>query len=140
VASRSEVGHSAPERAKARTNLMAAAQHSDRRAMDSVNPDETCVALRLEFGGCSRDELDDWAIVVQEVVDQHANDAAPGAAVRCLYSPLIVEILFTVENETKASVHQRVAAIVGSIEAVIPRRFDTDTATRSADHRNLVPA
>lgn len=119
---------------------MAATQHSDRRAMNAVNPDETCVALRLEFGGCSRDELDDWAIAVQEVVDQHAYEAAPGAAVRCLYNPLTVEILFTVENETKASVHQRVATVVGAIEAVIPTRFDTDTATRSADPRDLVPA
>lgn len=61
--------------------------------------------LGLEFGGCSREQLEDWAIVVQEVVDKHAADAAPGAAIRCTYEPLAVEILFTVENETKASVH-----------------------------------
>lgn len=98
------------------------------------------MVLRLGFGGCSRDELADWAIVVQQVIDQHAADAAPGAAVRCIYEPLTVEIIFTVENETKASVHQRVAAVVGAIEAVIPTRFDTDAATRSADRRDLVTA
>ena len=118
---------------------MATAQRPDTEAMAS-SPQETCVVLRLEFGGCSRDELADWAIVVQQVIDQRAADSAPGAAIRCIYEPLTVEILFTVENETKASVHQRVAAVVGAIEAVIPTRFDTDTATRSADRRDLVPA
>jgi hypothetical protein len=119
---------------------MAATRQPDNEAMASRTPDETCVVLRLEFGGCSRDELDDWAIVVQQVVDEHASEAAPGAAIRCTYEPLAVEILFTVEKETKASVHQRVAAVVGAIEAVVPTRFDTDTATRSADPRDLVPA
>lgn len=119
---------------------MTTAQRTDNEAMTSSNPQETCVVLRLEFGGCSRDELADWAIVVQEVIDQHAAEAAPGAAIRCIYDPLTVEILFTVENETKASVHQRVAAVVGAIESVVPTGFDTDTATRSADPRDLVPA
>jgi hypothetical protein len=119
---------------------MARNRQPDSEAMAPRTTDETCVALRLEFGGCTRDELDDWAIVVQQVVDQHASDAAPGAAIRCIYQPLAVEILFTVENETKASVHQRVAAVVGAIEAVVPTRFDTDTAMRSADSPDLVPA
>ena len=119
---------------------MATARRTDSEAMVSSTPQETCVELRLEFGGCSRDELADWAIVVQQVVDQNASDAAPGAAIRCIYEPLAVEILFTVENETKASVHQRVAAVVGAIEAAVPTRFDTDTATRSADPRDLIPA
>lgn len=78
--------------------------------MSSPPPGETSIVLRLEFGGCSREELDDWAIVIQQVMDQHASEAAPGAAVRCTYEPLAVEIFFTVENETKATVHQRVAA------------------------------
>lgn len=119
---------------------MATAQRTDGEAMDPFTPQETCVVLRLEFVGCSQDELADWAIVVQEVIDQHAAEAAPGAAIRCIYEPQTVEILFTVENETKASVHQRVAAVVGAIEAVVPTRFDTDTATRSADPRDLIPA
>ena len=65
---------------------------------------------------------------------------APGAAIRCVYDPLTVEVLFTVENATKAEVHQRVAAVVGAIETVVPSAFDTDTATRSADPRELIPA
>jgi hypothetical protein len=119
---------------------MATARRTDSEAMASPTPQETCVVLRLEFGGCSRDELADWAIVVQQVVDEHASEAAPGAAIRCIYEPLTVEILFTVEDETPARVHQRVAAVVGAIEAVVPTRFDTDTATRSAAPRDLVPA
>jgi hypothetical protein len=119
---------------------MAMARHPDTEAMTSKNPSETCVVLRLEFGGCTREVLEDWAIVVQEVVDKHAAEAAPGAAIRCVYDPLTVEVLFTVENATKAEVHQRVAAVVGAIETVVPSAFDTDTATRSADPRELIPA
>ncbi|HUB75091.1 MAG TPA: hypothetical protein VL979_13795 [Solirubrobacteraceae bacterium] len=107
--------------------------------MAPLTPSETCVVLRLEFGSCSREELQDWAIVIQEVVDQRAGEAAPGAAVRCTYEPLAVEVLFTAENATPAEVHQRVTTVVQAIETVVPR-FDTDTATRTADPRELVAA
>jgi len=118
---------------------MAAASRSDSEAM-APTPNETCVVLRLGFGGCTRDELEDWAAVIQEVVDEQAADAAPGAAVRCIFDPLAVELLFTVENATKAEVHQRISAVVGAIETVVPSEFSTDTATRSADPREPVPA
>jgi hypothetical protein len=107
--------------------------------MTAPNPQETCVVLRLEFGGCSRDELVDWGAVVQEVIDARAGDAAPDAAIRCIYQPMAVEILFTVENATQSEVHQRVAAVVAAIESVVPKGFDTDTATRSGVPRERVP-
>lgn len=119
---------------------MATAQRTDSEAMASSTPKETCVVLRLEFGGCTREELEDWAAVIQEVVDERAGEAAPGAAVRCVYEPLTVEVLFTAENATAAEVHRRVAAVVGAIETVVPSGFNTDTATRSADLREPVPA
>ena len=115
-------------------------QRSDSKAMVPTIPSETGVVLRLEFGGCSREELIDWGAVVQEVIDQRAGDAAPDAAIRCIYQPMSVEILFTVENATLAEVHRRIAAVVAAIENVVPTRFDTDIATRSADPRELVPA
>lgn len=118
---------------------MAAAQRPDIDAM-VPSPQETCVMMGLEFGGCSREDLVDWALVIQEVVDTRASDAAPGAAVRCVYEPLTVEIIFAVENETKAGIHKRVAAVLAAVESVVPSSFDTDTATRSADRRELVPA
>ncbi len=118
---------------------MAAASRPDNEAM-APTPTETCVVLGLEFGGCSREVLEDWAAVIQEVVDERASDAAPGAAIRCTYEPLAVEILFTVENATPAEVHQRVAAVVGAIQTVVPSAFNTDTATRSAAPREPVPA
>jgi hypothetical protein len=118
---------------------MATAFRSDSEAV-MPTPTETCVVLGLDFGGCSREELEDWAAVIQEVVDERAPDAAPGAAVRCIYEPLTVEVLFTVENATPAEVHQRVTAVVRAIQDVVPSRFNTDTATRSADPREPIPA
>jgi hypothetical protein len=96
--------------------------------------------LGLEFVGCSRANLEDWAAVIQEVVDERAGNAAPGAAIRCIYDPLTVEILFTVENATPAEVHERVTAVVSAIQDAVPTAFNTDTATRSADRRDPVPA
>jgi hypothetical protein len=118
---------------------MAAAFRPDSEAM-TPTPQETCVVLRLEFVGCSRAELEDWAAVIQEVVDERAADAAPGAAVRCLWKPLGVELVFTAENASPAEVHQRVTTVVEAIQTVVPAAFDTDTATRSADPRQPVPA
>ncbi len=93
------------------------------------------MVLRLEFTECSRRELEDLAIVVQQVIDSRAREAARGAAVRCLHDPLTVEVLFTVENATRQDVHQRVAAVVGAIESALPVAFNTDAATRSTDQR-----
>ncbi|MHB1808910.1 MAG: hypothetical protein ACYCU0_06400 [Solirubrobacteraceae bacterium] len=110
----------------------------DGDAASAVPNDQTRVRLRLEFGGCSREELEDWAIVIQEVVD--AADPDLHAAIGCILDPMTVEILFAVENETTSQVHERVARVVGSIEAVVPARFDTDAATRSTDSQELVAA
>lgn len=117
---------------------MATAQGPGSEAMASAIPEETCVAVGLEFGGCSREELEDWAIVVQEAVDEYASDAAPGAAVSCRFDPLTVEVLFTVENETAAQVHRRISDVLAAVQRVVPVRFDTETATRSGDGRELV--
>jgi hypothetical protein len=120
---------------------MAAARQTDIEAMASTPPKETCVVLRLEFSDeCSRTELEDYAILVQEATDERAADAAPGAAIRCTYEPMAVEIIFTVENESIAEVHHRVASVVAAIEDALPFTFDTETATRSADRRELVHA
>jgi hypothetical protein len=119
---------------------MPATRRPDTKTMPAAAPEETCVVLRLEFGGCSRQELEDCAILIQEVVDSRAAEAAPGAAIRCVHDPLTVEVLFTVENATRQDVHQRVAAVVGAIESVLPVAFDTDAATRSTDRRELVAA
>jgi hypothetical protein len=107
----------------------------------TASPEETCVVLGVEFRGISRDQLEDYAALIQESVDERAGEAAPDAAVRCTYEPLGVELLFTVENESMAEVHQRVAAVVAAIQAALPVAFDTDTATRSAPRRrrSLVP-
>jgi len=118
---------------------MAPARRSDKGAVTPI-PQETCVVVGLEFGGCTREDLINWAIVIQEVVDAKAGSAAPEAAVRCVYEPPAVEIIFTVENETPAGVHKRVAQVLGAIQRVVPRAFNTETATRSSDLRELVPA
>jgi sorbitol-specific phosphotransferase system component IIA len=120
---------------------MAAARRTDIEAMASMPPKETCVVLRLEFPDePSRKDLEDYAILVQEATDEHAADAAPGAAIRCAYEPMAIEVIFTIENESVAEVHHRVASVVAAIEDALPFTFDTETATRSADRRELVPA
>ena len=124
---------------KQEQELMAAAQRPDIDAM-APSQRETCVIMALEFGGCSHEDLVDWALVIQEVLDTRACDAAPGAAVRCVYEPSTVGIIFAVENETKAGIHERAAAVLAAVESVVPSSFDTDTATRSADRGELVPA
>lgn len=120
---------------------MAAASRPDSEAMTSP-PQETCVVLRLEFpDGCSRHELEDYAILVQEAIDDHAAGIALGAAVRCTYEPMAVEILFTVEARSVAEVHHRVALVVATIEPALPFAFGTETATHAAERRKeLVPA
>jgi hypothetical protein len=100
------------------------------------------VILRLEFPEeCSREQLEEYAIMGQEATDEHAAGIALGAAVRCIYEPMAVEVLFTVEARSVAEVHHRVALVVAAIEPALPFIFQTETATRSAERREeLVPA
>ena len=78
--------------------------------------------------------------MVQEATDEHANGIALGAAVRCTYDPMAVEILFSVEARSVADVHHRVALVIGAIEPALPFAVQTETATRAADrHKELVP-
>ncbi len=114
---------------------MATAQRPDSEAMASPFH-ERCVVLRLEFpDGCSREQLEDYAIMVQEAVDEHAAGIALGAAVRCDYEPMAVEVLFTVEAGSVANVHHRVALVIATIEPALPFSFETETATRSAERK-----
>jgi hypothetical protein len=93
---------------------------------------EKTVILRLEFpNGCSRAELEDYAILVQEAVDEHAAGIALGAAVGCDYDPMTVEVIFTVEAGSMAEVHHRVALVVAAIEPALPFRFETATTMRA---------
>jgi hypothetical protein len=95
---------------------------------------ERSVILRLEFpNGCSRSALEDYAILVQEAVDEHAAGIALGAAVRCDYDPMTVEVLFTVEAGSMAEVHHRVALVVATIEPALPFTFETETTMRASD-------
>ncbi|HTW43854.1 MAG TPA: hypothetical protein VMD79_16220 [Solirubrobacteraceae bacterium] len=93
---------------------------------------ETSVVLRLEFPDeCSREQLEEYAIMVQEAVDERAAGIALGAAVRCDYDPMTVEVLFTVEAGSMADVHHRVALVVATIEPALPFTFETETTTRT---------
>ena len=114
---------------------MATARRSDGEAMTPTFQ-ETSVLLRLEFPEeCSREQLEEYAILVQEVVDERAAGIALGAAVRCDYDPMTVEVLFTVEAASVADVHHRVAVVVATIEPALPFMFETETTTRASDPR-----
>lgn len=79
--------------------------------------------------------------MVQEAVDERATGIALGAAVRCAYEPMTVEILFTVEARSMSEVHHRVALVVAAIEPALPFIFQTETATRVPErHKEMVPA
>lgn len=94
--------------------------------------------LRLDLPGCSREQLDEYALDVQDAVD--ARYPEYGTAIRGLADPLGLELLFTTVAATTAEVHRQVAGVVEATEAVLPLSFETETETRSPEHRELVPA
>jgi hypothetical protein len=117
---------------------MATAERPDREAMSSSTPQERCVILRLELPGCSAEQLDDYALDVQQAVD--VRYAEYGTAIRGIADPIGLELLFTTVASSTAEVHRQVAAVVEAAESVLPFSFETETETRSPDHRELVPA
>ena len=95
--------------------------------------------LRLELGGCSRSDIEDYAVDVQEAVDAH--NESLGTAIRCLFDPMGLELIFTVDAVSVADVHREVASVVEAVEGTLPFRFDTETATtRSPERRELISA
>jgi len=110
----------------------------DSEAMASRTPQERCVVLRLDLPGCSRTDLDEHALDVQEAVDARYPEL--GTAIRGIREPLGLELLFTVEAASTAEVHRQVAAVVEVAESVLPFAFETETATRSPERHELVPA
>lgn len=111
---------------------------SDSEAMASSPTQERCVVLRLDLPGCSRAELDEYALDVQEAVDTRYPEL--GIAIRGIGEPLGLELLFTVETTSTAEVHLRVAAVVEAAESALPLSFETETATHSPEPRELIPA
>jgi hypothetical protein len=110
----------------------------DSEAMTSRPPQERCVVLRLDLPDCSRAELDEYALDLQEAVDTRYPEL--DTAIRGIGEPLGLELLFTVETTSTADVHRRVAAVVEVAESALPLAFETETATRSPEPRELVPA
>lgn len=104
--------------------------------MASSTPQERCVVLRLELPGCSSEQLDEYALDVQEAVDSRYSEY--GTAIRGLAVGL--ELLFTTVASTTAEVHRQVAEVVEAAESALPFSFETETETRSPEHRELVPA
>jgi hypothetical protein len=117
---------------------MATAQPPDTDTMTAPNPEERCVILRLALPGCSRAVVDDYALDVQEAVD--ASRPELGTAIRSIYEPMGLELLFTTEATRAADVQRDVVAVIEASEAVLPFSFETATTTGSPEHRELVPA
>lgn len=119
---------------------MAAPSRPDNEAMTPTRQEHD-VLLRLEFPDCSREQLEEYAALVQEAVDEHANGIALGAVVSGVFDPPTIEIRFTVEAHSQTEVHHRVALVVGAIEPALPFSFETEAATGPARQREaLVPA
>jgi hypothetical protein len=117
---------------------MATARRTDSEAMASTIPQERCVILRLELPGCSPEQCDEYALDVQDAVD--ARYPEYGIAIRGLADPVGLELLFTTVAATTSEVHRQVASVVEAAEAALPFSFETETTTRSPEHRELVHA
>ncbi len=119
---------------------MAEPARSDNQAMTATRQEHD-VLLRLEFPDCSQEQLEEYAVLVQEAVDEHANGIALGAVVGGVFDPPTIEVRFTVEASSQTEVHHRVALVVGVIEPALPFSFETEAATGPARQREaLVPA
>ena len=94
--------------------------------------------LRLDLPGCSREQLDEYALDVQDAVD--AQHSEYGTAIRGLADPAGLELLFTTVASTTAEVHRQVAAVIEAAERALPFSFETETATSSPAHPELVTA
>ncbi len=94
--------------------------------------------LRLALPGCACEVVDDYALDVQEAVD--ASRPELGTAIRSLYEPMGLELLFTTEAIRAADVQRDVVSVIEAAEAVLPFSFETATTTGSPEHRELVPA
>jgi hypothetical protein len=114
---------------------MAAALGPDSEAMTTPTPQEHDVLLRLEFPECSRDQLERFAALVQEAVDEHASGIALGAVIGGVFDPPAIEVGFTVEARSQTEVHHRVALVVGAIEPALPFSFETESATKPVRQR-----
>ena len=94
--------------------------------------------LRLALPGCSREVADDYALDVQEAVDASRPELA--TAIRSLYEPMGLELLFTTEATRAADVQRDVVSVIEAAEAVLPFSFVTATTTGPPEHRELVSA
>jgi hypothetical protein len=121
---------------------MATAQRSDNEGMTTRTPREHDVQLRLEFSaGCSSEQLEAYAALVQEAVDEHAGGIALGAVVGGVFDPPAIEVGFMVEARSQTELHHRVALVVGAIEPALPFWFETESATKAVRQSGeLVPA
>jgi hypothetical protein len=121
---------------------MASTARLDEGVMTQTSgPRDHDVLLRLEFPECSREQLEEFAALVQEAVDEHAGGIALGAVVSGGFEPATIEIMFTVEARSQTEVHHRVALVVGAIEPVLPFSFGIEAATKRTPAREKpVPA
>lgn len=110
--------------------------------MVSATRAEGCVVLRLEFPhGCSRAQLEDFAIAVQEALDERASDVAPGAAVGADFERPSIEVVFGVSASSTAETYQRVALVLAAIEPALPFTASTELETHSVrPDQELAPA
>ncbi len=114
------------------------AKRPDSEVMTAPNSQERCVVLRLGLPGCAREIVDDYALDVQEAVDAHRPEL--GTAIRSLYEPMGLELLFTTDATRAADVQREVVSVIEAAESVLPFSFETATTTGSPEHRELVPA
>ena len=96
------------------------------------------VILRLEFAeGCVRSALEERAIAVLEVLEQHASHIALGPVVSGHFDPPVIELDFNVLATSQTELFRRIAEIIEVVEQCTPLRR---VVGASMSERELVPA
>lgn len=63
-----------------------------------------------------REVLEDLALHVEEVLQEHVNDVAPGASATANFASNSIEIDLVLEGDTAAAVHARLADVIGRLQ------------------------
>jgi hypothetical protein len=87
------------------------------------------------FPSVSREELEEKTLHVQEVLDERTLDLTEGASASANFKTCSIEVDVTLDGESMAEIHQRLAIILGRLE----RYCELNVAQALAASTSTVP-